>query len=65
MERMPHETLTEIFGFLDPIELFVVAMVCKAWNRISSEEKIWMKYAAKEYSTMVCLVLNVTGGNQT
>jgi hypothetical protein len=61
---MPHEILREIFDFLDPIDLFSVAMVCKAWNKISSEDKIWLKYAAKEYLTTPSLSLNITGGNQ-
>jgi hypothetical protein len=65
MESMPQETLKEIFDFLDPIDLFSVAMVCKAWNKISRDDKIWMKYAPPKYSTTSSLVLNITAGNQT
>jgi hypothetical protein len=62
---MPHDILKEIFDLLDPIDLFSVAMVCKEWNKVSSDDKLWTKYATKEYSTTPSLSLNVTGGNQT
>lgn len=57
---LPDEVLFEVLAYLEPKDLGRCMLVCRRWNAIADEERLWKKFALQYYPEDMHKVLSET-----